>query len=143
MKLSAHKQSRRTRIELAMTSMIDVIFLLLIFFILTPVVRLAEMDLESGIQVVGKVAGSEKADLEPAIVDIVPSDGGFKYRLGNRDVADNKELVTLLRQFPNKSDGAFVRVRDDVPFALVAEAMQACHDAGFLAVSYVPLAARR
>jgi biopolymer transport protein ExbD len=143
MRLSGRKVKKGARIELAMTSMIDVIFLLLIFFICTPVARMIEKDLESGIEQAGKGAPGERVDLEPAIVDIVRGEGGFTYQLGTRMVADRKELQALLSQFPNKGDGAFVRVRDDVPFAMVAEAIQVCHDAGFLSVSYLPLAAKK
>ena len=48
------------------------------------------------------------------------------------------ELQGVLRQLPNKLDGAFVRVQDEVSFAMAAQAIQACKGAGFVLVSYVP-----
>jgi len=49
------------------------------------------------------------------------------------------ELENVLRAFPNKLDGAFVRVSDRAPFRMAATAIQACKDADFVAVSYVPM----
>jgi biopolymer transport protein ExbD len=76
--------------------------------------------------------------LEPAIVEVTRGAGGFVLKLGGREFAEQAELTDVLKQFPNKADGAFVRVHDDAPFALAAAAVQACKSAGFLAVTYVP-----
>ena len=50
-----------------------------------------------------------------------------------------EELTSVLRQFDNKADGAFVRVADGAPFAMAAAAIQACKTANFSTVAYVPL----
>ena len=84
----------------------------------------------------GAAAGS---DLEPAIVDIVRSGDRFVYRVGSREMTSDDELTKLLTQFPNKLDGAFVRVSDGAPFHMAAAAIQACKNARFQAVAYVPM----
>jgi biopolymer transport protein ExbD len=122
-----------------MTSMIDVVFLLLIFFMVTSSFVKTERDLDSGIKVERESAGGEQSDFEPAIVDVVNANGTFVYRLGSRDFATQQELVQVLRQFENKVDGAFVRVSSDAPFDMAAAAIQACKTANFVTVSYVPL----
>ncbi len=137
MKLSSHKLQREPRLELAMTSMIDVVFLLLIFFMTTASFVETERHLNSSIQVNRQSAG-QQADFEPAIVEVVRSGGRFVYRLGERELTTQQELTTILRQFDNKADGAFVRVSDDAPFAMAAAAIQACKTARFAMVSYVP-----
>ena len=78
------------------------------------------------------------ADFEPAIVDVASSGGAFVYRLGGRDFVDPTELAATLRQFPDKSAGAFVRVSDAAPYGMGATAVQAARDAGFDVVSYIP-----
>ncbi len=139
MKLSSHKIERESRIELSMTSMIDVVFLLLIFFMTTASFVRTERELDSGIKVDRQAAGQQQSDFEPAIIDVIRSDGSFVFRVGTRDITSQQELVQVLRQFENKADGAFVRVSDDVPFDKAAAAIQACKTAKFLTVSYVPL----
>jgi hypothetical protein len=76
MKLSSHKLSRDSRPELSMTSMIDVVFLLLIFFMTTSSFLKTERDLDSGIQVERR-SGERRGDFEPAIVDVVRRRAGL------------------------------------------------------------------
>lgn len=139
MKLSSRKTSRDRKIELSMTSMIDVVFLLLIFFMVTMSLAKTERQLDSGIRASRRSPAQAKSDLEPAIVDVVRSKGRFVYRLGTREIESYQELTRLLRQFTNKGDGAFVRVSDEAPFRMAAGAVQACKSANFPSVSYVPL----
>jgi biopolymer transport protein ExbD len=122
-----------------MTAMIDVVFLLLIFFMVTSSYVKTERELDSGIKVERQSSGREQSDFEPAIVDVVAANGGVVFRLGTRDCATQEELLDVLRLFENKADGAFVRVSDEVPFEQAAAAIQACKTAKFVTVSYVPL----
>lgn len=140
MKLSSRRSEHRTRLELNMTPMIDMVFLLLIFFITTAAFVAAERHLDSAIQQ-RQQSGSRASDLEPAVVEIVPAGESFVFKIGARQTGSQDELTSILRQFPNKLDGAYVRVHDDAPFSLAAAAIQACKSADFMAVSYVPLSA--
>lgn len=137
MKLSNRKVQHDRKITLSMTSMIDVVFLLLIFFMTTASFVKTERDLDSTIKVNEKSA-AEASDLEPAIVEIVPGVSGYVFRVGSRELLSSDELTNVLRGFPNKLDGAFVQVSDGAPFRMAAAAIQACKDADFAAVSYVP-----
>jgi biopolymer transport protein ExbD len=128
------------QIELSMTSMIDVVFLLLIFFMTTASFVRTERELDPAIKVNSRSASQADNDMEPAIVEVVSgSSGGFVYRLGTRELISAGELEGVLRQFENKVDGAFVRVSDEAPFRMAASAIQACKTAGFSTVSYIPL----
>jgi biopolymer transport protein ExbD len=119
-----------------MTAMIDVVFLLLIFFMLTTANVKPETELDSAIKLRQKSATT--SDLEPAIVELVRSGDAAKFRIGSREIETQEELTQVLRQFPNKLDGAFVRVPDDVSFRWAAAAIQACKSADFTTVSYIP-----
>ncbi len=141
MNLSSRKTSREKQIELSMTSMVDVVFLLLIFFTVTLSAVKTERQLDSGIRTDRKSAGQARSDLEPAVVDVVRGQDRFVYRLGSRDIDSRQELTRVLQQFTNKADGAFVRVSDDAPFRMAAGAVGACKSADFPVVSYVPLPA--
>ncbi len=79
MKLSSRKVQHESKLELSMTSMIDVVFLLLIFFMTTAAFVKTERHLDSNIK--SRDASSAAAsDMEPAIVDIVRSGDRFVYR---------------------------------------------------------------
>lgn len=138
MKLSSRKVQHEQKVVLSMTSMIDVVFLLLIFFMTTASFVKTERDLDSAIKVNEKSA-AEASDLEPAIVEIVSGGSGFVFRVGAREMVSPDELTNVLAAFPNKLDGAFVRVADGAPFHMAASAIQACKDADFVSVSYVPM----
>ncbi len=145
MKLSSHKSDRDSKLELSMTSMIDVVFLLLIFFVMTASLVKTERELKSAIKT-SKQAPSQTSDFEPAIIDIVPSGGGFAFKIGSNEIAptkpekDTQELTKILRAFPSsaKGYGAFVRVSDEAPFQMAATAIQSAKAAGFVDVTYVP-----
>ena len=122
-----------------MTSMIDVVFLLLIFFMVTSSFVKTERQLDSGIKIERQSSEQQQSDFEPAIVEIVSSGDRFVYRLGAREFTTQEGLSRVLRQFENKADGAFVKVSDDAPFEMAAAAIQACKSARFITVSYVPL----
>jgi biopolymer transport protein ExbD len=119
-----------------MTSMIDCVFLLLIFFMVTSSFLPAERELDPAVKL-QQVAGHH-ADLTPAVIEVLEGPAGGQLRLGSRLVPDLATLTSLLRQLDNPQDGAIVLVDDAASFDLAAGAIQACKAAGFLLVSYVP-----
>ena len=138
MKLS-NRHLRSTRIELSMTSMIDVVFLLLIFFIVTTTFVRPEREIVSAIKVNEKRAAAQASNLEPAIVDIFRQNGQVIFRVGAVKSNELDSIKPILKGFENKSEGAFVRVADDVPFEAAAQAIGACKASGFQSVSYLSL----
>jgi biopolymer transport protein ExbD len=137
MRLSSRKLNRGSKLELCMTSMIDVIFLLLIFFMVNSSFHFTERNLDTNIQARSRTARVERVLLEPVIIDIVRTPAGPAYQVGGRHLTSLDELNKLLNQIPNKGK-AFVRVSNEAPFAMVASAIQACHSARFLSVEYIP-----
>jgi len=140
MRLSSKKQSRETNIELSMTSMIDVVFLLLIFFIITASFTKTEREVDTAVEVASESAAST-ADFIPIRVDVVNEGGQYLFRVGERrftwDQHQAGELKRLLDVQPNKVDGAHVRVAGAAPWKWAAAAIQACKSANINAVSYV------
>lgn len=121
-----------------MTSMIDVVFLLLIFFLVTTTFVRPEHQLSSSIKVQEKNASDSVSDLEPAIVEVIGPENRVRYRLGAVLTNDLEEIEGILKTFENKMDGAFVKVDDEVPFGHVAQVIAACKRSGFIVVSYLP-----
>src|SRR5438876_11890910 len=123
MKLTSRRHG--AKIDLQMTSMIDCVFLLLIFFMVTSSFNKAERELDPAIKV-QRVAGGTTPDLAPTMVDVVRGEEGFVYRLGGRELKSNGELTDVLGRLNNKFEGAIVRAADEVPFDMAATAIQAC-----------------
>lgn len=122
-----------------MTSMIDVVFLLLIFFIVTTTFVRPEREVASTIKVNQQNAASSESNLEPAIVDILRINSQVQFRIGALQTNDLEEVKKLLKGYTNKSEGAFVRVGGDVPYEAAAKVIGACRSSGFENVSYLPL----
>ena len=140
MKLSNRQRGNR-RIELSMTSMIDVVFLLLIFFLVTTTFLRPEQQVASAIKVNEQSATQARSELEPAIVDIFMQGKQTWFRLGAISTNNLEEVSKALKNFENKDMGAFVRVADRVPFEKAAQTIGTCRAAGFESVSYLPLEA--
>lgn len=136
MQLSSRKSG--ASVGMQMTSMIDVVFLLLIFFMATSGFTVAERELDPGIKVDKPSSTKASSRIEPAIVDIVRGADGYVYKLGGREFTVASDLAAVLRQLENKGEGAFVRTEDGAPFDMAATAIQTCKDAGFVRVNYVP-----
>ena len=138
MRLSKYRPNRESRLELSTTSMIDVVFLLLIFFLVTTTFLTPERQLKPNIPMVKETAASSDDDIEPAHVDIVRQNGIPVWQIGATVTTDLKIIRQILDQYPDKSGGAFVRLSDNCPFGMAAAAINACKQAGFTNVSFVP-----
>lgn len=121
-----------------MTSMIDVVFLLLIFFLVTTTFIKPERQLNSNIKVERTDAGLQQSNLEPAVLDLFTVADQVVYQLGARQTTKLIELKQALNDFENKEDGAFVRVSPDVAFDHVAQAIGMFKSTGYSNVSYLP-----
>lgn len=119
---------------LPMTSMIDVVFLLLIFFMVTASFSADEDRLTSAI---GTEGAASAGSLSPQVVRVRVEGGGVVYEIGSHSLRTVASLRNILQALP-KEQGVVFRVSDGVPIADAASAMQAAFDAGFVKRSYVP-----
>lgn len=129
-------RTHRPPLEMQMTSMIDCVFLLLIFFMVTTSFSRTERELDPAVKL--QQAAGRQSDLAPTVIEVLGRPEGGLLRLGSRELPDPAALTPLLSQLDNKQDGVIVLVDDEAPFDLAAGAIQACKVAGFSLVSYVP-----
>ncbi len=139
MRLSTQLTRRHTRLELSMTGMIDVVFLLLIFFLVTSAFVPVEHHLPTSIQYQAISSQQRQSDLEIAVIEIRQEGQTAVFQIGGLVTGDREELRRVLHQFPNKLDGAVVRAADEVLADLVAKTIADCKAEGFTTVTYVPL----
>ncbi len=124
------------RSALNLSSMIDVTFLLLVYFIVTTVFTPPEESLSPALQI---EAGNsiQATDFEPQIILVdVQNDNAF-YQIGENIIYDRSSLSHLIQKLP-KDPGIIIRVDDDVPVGFAIAAVQVSRDAGFQRVTYVP-----
>lgn len=136
MKLSSRKRAEE-KIELSTTGMIDIVFLLLVFFLVTSSFVPPEKELRPAIKTEQKSDAASSSDLERAVVEIVPEGATFLYKIGSTRTRDINDVIETLQAFPNKLDGAFVKADDDAPFDMTAQAVAAAKKSGFIIVTLI------
>ena len=131
------KRRRLNTTALNMSSMIDVTFLLLIYFIVSTVVSnpedqvLASITIERGSQV-------DPSLLEPQIISIGTFDGKPCYTIGATVLYDRERLAKVLDALLQEP-GVVLKVRDGVDSGFAIAAIQEARKAGFEKVTYVPV----
>ena len=117
--------------------MIDVTFLLLIYFMVTTVLAKQEDRLSPTIQTEKETPSGESSDFQPQVVEVRRVDGEPAYQLGPSTFRQKAELQRALAGLP-KTAGVFIRVHNQLPVGFAVAAIQAARDAGFDQVTYVP-----
>ncbi|MEM9412133.1 MAG: biopolymer transporter ExbD [Planctomycetota bacterium] len=139
MKLSNRQRALESkRLEISMTGMIDVVFLLLIFFLVTTSFNRQERQIDSNIQVQREASGLSNTDIEPAIMIIHRSGEEVVFQLGTVRSTNLSTFDPILNNYLGKSNGGFVQVDDGIPFNNVAKAIGKFKVHGFPNVSYLP-----
>jgi biopolymer transport protein ExbD len=124
------------RVRLPLIALIDVVFFLLIYFVIAGTLAGEEAQLAAALRADKQGAG-KGADLTPQILFVEPAAGKARFRIGERTMEDRASLAALLKQLP-KDNGVIVRVAGGVTVEAAATALQATQEAGFKKVSYVP-----
>lgn len=136
MRVRHRKPKGRETIVLNLASMIDVTFLLLLYFLVTTVLALPEDRLSPTLQASAESSAGPVSDFQPQIVEVRQLQGAPAYRLGT-EVFRDRPALTLALEPLHKPSGLLVKVYDDVPVAAAATAIQAGRDAGFERLTYV------
>ena len=129
---------RVDRLTMNLASMIDVTFLLLVYFIVSTVMARPEDQLTSAIQTRDAETAGSEIDFQPQIVEVLRLDGAPAYVIGDRRLRDLGGLRAVLDDLPTEL-GVFIRVSGDIPVEFALSAVQAARDAGFEQVTYVPV----
>lgn len=119
-----------------MSSMIDVTFLLLIYFLVTTVLTPPEDELNPALEV-QEGAGESSDELEPQIVDVVKRGNDEIYLIGSQSIQSRDALFDVLSKLPHEP-GLIVKVDGTTSVAFALAAIQEARNAGFEKVTYVP-----
>ncbi len=125
------------QVSLNLASMIDVTFLLLIYFMVSTVLAPDERTLDTAIRQEREGASADARDFRPQRITVTAEGGGPAWILGRRRITDRAELERLVGRLPTEA-GMVVTVEDGAPVDVAVAALQVARDAGFAEVSYVP-----
>lgn len=120
---------------LPLISLIDIVFLLLIYFLVTSDFSQEERRIRSAVQTEG--GGVRAVELQPQIIDVAAEGSGVRFTIGQIVVRDQSSLQQFLERLP-REPGVAIRAEPDAPIRGIAMALQAAKDAGFEKRSYVP-----
>lgn len=125
------------RYRLPLIALIDVVLFLLLYFMVAGTLAPEEAELSAALRS-ERGASSKALDLQPQVISVLPgADGHAEFRLGGRVARDKASLAAVLEQLP-KEGGVFVKTSGRVHVEAAATALQACKDAGFVRITYVP-----
>jgi biopolymer transport protein ExbD len=126
-----------SKFRLSLVALIDVVLFLLLYFMIAGTLSPPDGTLSSALRSEGAGKGGAR-DLSPQIVTVdADASGRAVFRLGPRAFPDRAALAEVIKGLP-KEGGIFVKVSGRVPVEAGAAALQACKDAGFTRITYVP-----
>jgi len=145
MRIPSHL-SIRDKHQLKMTPMIDIVFLLLIFFVCTSSFQPIEMLLPTRLLLSGTTVEvpnikPELRDLERLEVDILLNSGRLAWEINSRQVQGLAQLRLLLQQAWELDSGLPVTLhaQGDVPLGDVIDVYDLCRSLGFSRVEFTAM----
>ena len=131
------------RLEVKMTPMIDVIFLLLIFFVCTASFQAAEEILPTNLSLPGSIASDapidpEVLDLEEVVVKIPRRESRLRWQVNQRNCGRLEEVRDVLAAVSRvKSDlPVILDVDPDVPLEAVIDVYDLCRQIGLQRIQF-------
>jgi len=126
------KLTRRARrpagVELNMAPMIDVVFLLLIFFMCTSSFIQAEGEIPSNLPETGVGQADQQDDFNPVRIDLLRSGEAVMITCNGHPCGSFEVLRTMLREQRLIADTpVIIQGAGDVPFGYMVAALDACH----------------
>lgn len=145
---SSHSRSRSSRDNEVMTPMIDVVFLLLIFFVVAAAGQVRESVLPTEMTAAGSVESAEPVDRDPWIVEVwlalrTDESGRTVVDMNGRrfdDVASLSEPLTALAELTPENP-VILDIGPHVPMRDVIAVYDLCRAVGFESVNFAAEAA--
>ena len=139
MQLARQKHARRG-MQLNMAAMIDVVFLLLIFFMCTSSFARPERTLRSRLPEAGSAGQAVEEPLDPVRIHLTGSKAaGVLVTCDQQPCPTTGDLLEMLRARQAIGDPiVIIRGQPTVPFGRMVTALDACHRAGLFRVAFSP-----
>jgi biopolymer transport protein ExbD len=123
--------------QLNMAAMVDVVFLLLIFFMCASSISQVENSLSSQVSHLGPGEGQESQDYLPIHIELQRVPNGVLVTLEEEPFADFDSLVARLREMRTSEEiPVIIKGQGAVPYGYMVAALDACYRAGFERVAF-------
>ncbi len=142
MRRPPYHRDDRGRLDVKMTPMIDVIFLLLIFFVCTASFQAAEETLPTNLSLPGTTsdvpADREWEDLDEIVVNVLWREGRVAWEINRRELEGLAEVRAVLEAAAAvKIDlPVILDVEGDVPIEDVIDVYDVCRQIGLVKVQF-------
>ncbi len=125
--------------QLNMASMVDVVFLLLIFFMCTSSLNPLENDISSQLSRLGKGRGQGTEPESVVRIHVLAVTGGVQIRCSGKTIRSFSSLEEELKKRVELDDRRVViEGQAGVAFRYMVAALDACHRAGVRRVAFSP-----
>lgn len=132
-------RSSNAAMNLSTASMIDVVFLLLIFFLVTTSFRMPTRSLVTPIASQSASPDQIATDgIEPVILTIRSQNGEVGYELEGVKTGDAEVIRSVLEKMEPKTAPMFVKVGDGIPFQSATSLISMCRSCGHDSVAWFP-----
>lgn len=124
--------------QLNMAAMVDIVFLLLIFFMCTSSISQLESSLSGQVSRLGPGSGKDSENILPYIIRVERVSEGVLVSLEDRPCATFDDLFDrLLETYSRGGDNpVLIKGEGAVPFGFMVAALDACRRAGFRSVAF-------
>jgi biopolymer transport protein ExbD len=132
------RRQEHIRPQLNMAAMVDVVFLLLIFFMCTSSISQIEHSLPGQVSHHGPGSGQDPDDMLPYIIRLERVPDGVLVRFEDRSCATFEDLFDRLREtYTLGGDGEIlIKGQGTVPYGFMVATLDTCRRAGFRRVAF-------
>lgn len=136
--LLTRRKQERVWPQLNMAAMVDVVFLLLIFFMCTSSISQIESSLPGQVSRRGPGLDHDSDDMLPYIIRLERVSGGVLVRFEDRPCATFEDLFDRLQEtYTLSGDGSvLIKGQGAVPYGYMVTALDTCRKAGFRRVAF-------
>ena len=129
---------QRTRLEVNMTPMIDVVFLLIIFFLVSSHLAKQEVQAELNLPAAGTGIDPTETAARRLTINVIPQREGYTVKFGSIPVSPADLEVRLKREQQTAGDDLEVRIRGDrtIPYRAVEPILAMCARLGIWNVKF-------
>lgn len=135
--MKLNRKWRPQSLQLSTPGMIDIVFLLLIFFLVNASYRPNEKQVET--QTTDPNRASARSDVQPLEIRITVSGQAINFEVAGRMFGSLPDLSQWLRQWPAKDQPVIISNSPTCPVGVVIRTINQSRVAGFESVSHSPV----
>jgi len=135
--MKLNRKWRPQSLQLSTPGMIDIVFLLLIFFLVNASYRPNEKQVET--QTTDPNKASARSEIQPLEIKVTSTGQGASFEVAGRTFRSLDELGDWLGQWPAKDQPVVISNSSSCPVGIVIKTINQSRESGFKSVSHNPV----